>query len=160
MTPLLHLNPPESANIPKHHASPAGTRAHSLELCKLFCALFCLRDVDVFLLVVVEVTRVSWSSALWQERSFDLREEEKHSTLGPWFFTGWTLAKGNRFDASTKLCKSATSCCIFASNIKCKEKSTTLQFLLSLKYVPGFLFRCVTLLFWKFMFVDSATIKD
>lgn len=72
MTPPLHRNPPESANIPKNHASPAGTRAHSLELGKLFSALFRLRDVDVFLFVVVEVTRVTRSSALWQEGGFDL----------------------------------------------------------------------------------------
>lgn len=75
MTPLLRLNPPESANIPKNNVSPGGTRAHSLELCKLFRTLFCLRDVDLFLFVVVEVTRVSRSSALWQEWGFDLRNE-------------------------------------------------------------------------------------
>lgn len=119
MTPLLHLNPPESANIPKNHASPAGTRAHSLELCKLFCALFCLRDVDVFLFVVVKVTRVSRSSALWQERGFDLRKEQRHQpSLSLRLFTGGVLAKGNRFYMATILCESATSCVFLCQNIK------------------------------------------
>lgn len=82
MTPLLHLNPQESANFQKH-ASPGGTLAHSLELSKLFCTLFCLWDVDVLLFVVVKVTCVSRSSALWQERGFDLRTEKETRIFFP-----------------------------------------------------------------------------
>lgn len=70
--PQFHLNPQESANIPKH-VSPDGTLAHSLELSKLFCTLFCLWDANVLLFVVVKVARIPWSSALWQEGGFNLK---------------------------------------------------------------------------------------
>ena len=56
-----------------------GLLAHSLELSKLFRTLFCLWDMDVLLFVVVKVACVSWSSALWQERRFNLRTEKKIS---------------------------------------------------------------------------------
>lgn len=72
--PQFHLNPQESANIPQH-LSPDGTLAHSLELSKLFCTLFCLRDTNVLLFVVVKVACIPWSSALRQEGGFNLRTQ-------------------------------------------------------------------------------------
>lgn len=75
--PQFHLNPQESANIPKH-GSLDGTPAHSLELSKLFCTLFCLRDTNVLLFVVVKVAGVAWSFELGDEGSFHLK-----TTKGP-----------------------------------------------------------------------------
>lgn len=53
--------------------NPGGSPA--LKIGKLFGALLRLRDVDVLLFVVVEVTGVSGASALWQERSFHLSSD-------------------------------------------------------------------------------------
>lgn len=83
MTPLFHLesNPPpqtrESARFPKH-VSPDESPACLLKIGKLFRALFRLRDVDVLLFIIIEVTRVSGSSALWQEGRLDLRGDNIH----------------------------------------------------------------------------------
>lgn len=63
--------PQESAHFPKRVSSD-GSPGLQLKIGKLFCALFRLRDVDVLLFIVIEVTCVSGASALWQERSFDL----------------------------------------------------------------------------------------
>lgn len=74
--PRFHLNSqlsPETPELPP--APPPRPSALSLEICKLFCTLFCLRDADVLLFVVIEVARVSGSSALGQEGSFNLEME-------------------------------------------------------------------------------------
>lgn len=75
--PQFHLKPQESANIPKTRWALMGLWPNSLELSKLFRTLFCLWDTNLLLFVVVKVARVSWSSALWQEGSFDLRMQKK-----------------------------------------------------------------------------------
>lgn len=64
--PLFHFNSQLSPETPEPQLGL------SLEISKLFSTLFCLRDMDVFLFVVIKVARVSWSSALGQERSFNL----------------------------------------------------------------------------------------
>lgn len=71
--PPFHFDPPRRVHVSSKHVSPDGSPARLLKIGKLFRALFRLRDVNIFLFVIIEVTRVSGSSALWQKRRFHLR---------------------------------------------------------------------------------------
>lgn len=82
--PRFHLITLIRVQISQSHGNLMGSW---LKVSKLFCTLFCLWDANVLLFVVVEVARVSRSSALRQEGRFNLKKYKRRTcrrSLAAW----------------------------------------------------------------------------